>query len=98
MPSSLLKDIEKQITKKSDAFIKQVAYKFEGVSEDELRTMWNDVCGTKPKKTSNFQRFCKEQRPKLKTDEPDLKFGDVNKRLGELWRELSQDDKNSYSE
>ena len=97
MPSSLLKDIEKQINKKTEAFIKQVSEKFNNISETELMTMWNDVCGSKTKKTSNFQRFCKEKRPELKSEHPDLKFGDVNKRLGEMWKGLSDDEKSGYS-
>ena len=97
MPSSLLKDIEKQITKKTELFIKQIAEKFDDVSEDELRQMWNTVCGNKTKKTSNFQNFCKTKRPDLKRDFPDLKFGDMNKKLGEMWKKLSDDEKTKFS-
>lgn len=98
MPSSLLKDIEKQITKKIDAFTKQIADKFDDVSEDELKKMWNEVCGSKAKKVSNFQKFCKTKRPELKEKFPDLKFGDMNKKLGEMWKKLSDDEKANFSD
>lgn len=97
MPSSLIKDIEKQVSKKVDMFTKQVSEKYTDISKDELMSIWNEVCGIKSKKVSNFQRFCKEKRPDLKRDHPDMKFGDVNKELGRMWKELSDEEKNKYN-
>jgi hypothetical protein len=42
---------------------------------------------------SGFMLFTKEMRPKVKAEEPDLNFGGLGKRLGELWRGLSDADK-----
>ena len=41
--------------------------------------------------------FSKEMRPKVKEDFPDLTFGGIGKKLGELWRELDADEKEKYT-
>ena len=38
----------------------------------------------------------KEHREKVKTDNPDLSFGGVGKKLGEMWRALSDKEKEEY--
>lgn len=59
---------------------------------------------TKPKKTSKpraanaFMRFSKEQRPHVKTEEPDLAPKDILRSLGKRWQALSEDDKLPYQE
>ena len=40
--------------------------------------------------------FANEQRDKVRTDNPDLKFGDVGKVLGSKWKELSEAQKAPY--
>jgi hypothetical protein len=97
MPSSLVKDIEKQIIKKIDLFTTQVSEKFNDVSKEELMIIWNEVTGVKAKKVSNFQKFCKEKRPELKEENADLKFGEMNRELGKLWKALSDEEKNKYN-
>jgi hypothetical protein len=43
-----------------------------------------------PKRASNaYMIFCKERRAQLKKEEPNLPFGKLGARLGELWRNLS---------
>ena len=50
--------------------------------------------GKKP--LTGFMLFSKEHRPKLKEEEPDLTFGQIGKRLGEMWRALSDEEKEEY--
>ena len=45
-----------------------------------------------------FMLFSKEMRPKVKEDFPDLTFGGIGKKLGELWRELDDEAKEKYKE
>lgn len=53
----------------------------------------------KPKKPlKGFMLFSKEMRPKVKEDFPDLTFGGIGKKLGELWRELDDEAKEKYKE
>lgn len=50
-----------------------------------------------PKKAAtSFFIFSNEMRPKLKAENPDLKFGEVGKKLGELFRALSPEEKEKY--
>ena len=42
--------------------------------------------------------FSKEHREKVKTESPDMSFGQIGKRLGEMWRELTDEEKQSYKD
>ena len=95
MPSSLTKTIETHINKKIDSYITQVSSKF-NLDSAELTMLWNELNGIKVKKVSNFQNFCRAQRPKIKSDNPNISFGDMNKELGKLWKGMSVDEQNSY--
>ncbi|MBZ3879466.1 High mobility group protein B3 [Sciurus carolinensis] len=45
---------------------------------------------------SGFFLFCSEFRPKIKPTNPGISFGDVAKKLGEMWNNLSDSKKQSY--
>ena len=50
-----------------------------------------------PKRASNaYMIFCKERRAQLKLDRPDLPFGQLGKRLGEMWRSMTPEEKRLY--
>ena len=42
--------------------------------------------------------FSKENRPKVKEDNPDITFGQVGKKLGEMWRALSEEEREEYKQ
>jgi hypothetical protein len=51
-----------------------------------------------PKVASNaYMIFCKEMRPKLKR-ETDLSFGKIGAKLGEMWRNLPNEEKKPYED
>lgn len=53
----------------------------------------------KPKRAMTaFLFFSKEQRPKVVESNPNKGFGDIQKLLGSMWRELSEDDKKTYKD
>jgi hypothetical protein len=45
-----------------------------------------------------FTQFSRVHRPQLKCDHPTLSFGDIAKELGRMWRELTDEQKASYTE
>ena len=50
-----------------------------------------------PKRASNaYMIFCKEKRAELKQNRPDLPFGQLGKRLGEMWRSMTPDERQPY--
>lgn len=52
-----------------------------------------------PKKAiTGYMVFSKEYRPKLKTEEPNLTFGEIAKKIGSTWKDMSNDDKLHYQE
>jgi len=40
--------------------------------------------------------FSKENREKVKKDNPGITFGGTGKKLGEMWRALSEKEKEAY--
>jgi len=40
--------------------------------------------------------FSQEHREKVKKDNPDLTFGGIGKKLGEMWRALGDPEKEAY--
>jgi DNA repair protein RAD16 len=51
-----------------------------------------------PKKNmSSWQFFCKEKRESVREELPDASMGAVAKKLGEMWRNLSDSDKEEYN-
>lgn len=50
-----------------------------------------------PKRASNaYMIFCREQRTALKEKRPELPFGKLGARLGEIWREMTAEQKKPY--
>ena len=45
---------------------------------------------------SAYNVFVSIVRPKIKAANPQLPFGDVSKKVGALWKELSEEDKKPY--
>ena len=74
-------------------------------SRDEGRWVRGAFTGSPPprapkpkaKKLSGFMLFSKEMRPKVIADGQGLSFGDISKRLGELWRGLPDAEKARYN-
>jgi hypothetical protein len=50
----------------------------------------------KKREPGPYMVFCKKTRPKVVAENPDLSFGQVGKKLGEMWRELSDEEKKKY--
>jgi len=50
----------------------------------------------KKRPLSGFMKFSQEHRAKVKEENPDISFGGIGKKLGEMWRALSDKEKESY--
>ena len=52
---------------------------------------------SKPKRKPNaYMNFVKKIRPEVVKENPDLSFTDIGKRMGEMWRALTDDEKKKY--
>jgi len=52
-----------------------------------------------PKRASNaYMIFCKERRTQLKSERPELPFGQLGKRLGDMWRSMTAEEKKPYED
>ena len=47
---------------------------------------------------NSYINFTKIERPRIKESEPGLSFTDIGRRLGEEWRELSEQQKENYAD
>jgi len=54
--------------------------------------------GGSKKPLTGFMLFSKEHREKVKEDNPEITFGQIGKKLGAMWRELSDDEKQAYKD
>jgi hypothetical protein len=53
---------------------------------------------SKPKrKLSGYMKFVKANRATIVSSNPNIKFAEVGKKLGEAWRALSDSEKNKYN-
>tara|TARA_B100000073_G_C23669881_1_gene548158 strand:+ start:641 stop:844 length:204 start_codon:yes stop_codon:yes gene_type:complete len=52
---------------------------------------------TPKKQLSPYMKFCKETRAKIVEENPKLTFGEVGRKMGEMWREMSDDEKKKFS-
>lgn len=52
---------------------------------------------TAPKRgLSAYMFFVQEKRAEVKRDHPDATFGEIGKKLGEMWRSLGDEQKSKY--
>lgn len=52
-----------------------------------------------PKRASNaYMVFCKDNRSRLKETRPDLQFGRIGATLGDMWRNMSPEEKKPYED
>ena len=52
----------------------------------------------KPRKLNSFMLFAKEKRESVKKNNPTAKVTEIAKKLGELWRALSNSEKQKYKQ
>lgn len=98
--------IQKIIKEHNDLLLSQIAEKF-SVNPDELNELAESVFNTKlgrtnaPRKkrevVSAYLAFCAKTRDSIKKESPEMKFGDVSKRLGEMWGKLTPEEKATYA-
>jgi upstream-binding transcription factor len=52
-----------------------------------------------PKGAKNaFIFFCNDKREEIKKENPEMKSNEITKKLGEMWKDVDEDDKNSYQQ
>jgi len=58
-----------------------------------------DPYKVRPKRgLSAFMFFSKETRPKIVAENPDMKFGQIGKTIGEMWRAMDDEQKKPYQD
>jgi len=51
-----------------------------------------------PKKYSGFMVFSEDNREKVKSENPNIEFADISRKLGSMWKSLSDKEKEEYNE
>lgn len=83
-----------------DYFINNVSKEF-GLDHAKIQATWANTLEEHPPQQTDYIAFMKEQRALLKKEQPDLKFGQISKMIGERWREHKKSKKpkgNAYLE
>ncbi len=98
---SLTKTINKSIEKTIVSFTQEISEKY-GMSQDELLEIWSNISKMKmkttekKKKLSPWLKFCKNERVRIKKQDPSIPFGKISKMIGDLWKTMSDEDKKNY--
>ena len=74
-------------------------------AEQETRETQKEKLKIKPRRRVNANKtpsayinFCNHHRKNIKTENPNLTFGEVAKALGALWKSQSADEKQKYTD
>lgn len=90
-------------------FIENISSQY-NIPIDELETIWKDTQKVKVQKSkrrrvknpnkapSAYIAFCAQNRLKIKEDNPEATFGEISKLLGQNWKNLSIEEKDSYKQ
>ena len=66
-------------------------------SLDWTTTESESECDEPERGMTNYMRFCHEMHHILKEEDPDITFCEMGRKLGELWRALSDEEKEAYN-
>lgn len=84
-----------ELLKLWDNFDKNRSYDIKPLSSSVVIT--TPLTIEQPKKSvSIYVNFCNQHRSKLKSDNPNMSFGDISKELGKMWRNLNPNEKKKY--
>lgn len=72
-----------------DLFIQKIKASH-GIDQEKLERLWGESIQESPPKVSRYIEFMKEERKKIREEEPNLKFGEISKRIGARWKEEKQ--------
>lgn len=90
------------------AFTEKVCAKFD-ISQDQLDELWKETqkekLKIKPRRRvatnkppSAYINFCNHHRKIIKSQNPNLTFGEVAKTLGGMWKSLDADEKKKHTD
>jgi len=96
--------IQNTISQYFSTFIENVSTKF-NIPQEQLDELWKETQKEKlrrrvsaNKTPSAYINFCNHHRKIIKTENPNLTFGEVAKALGSLWKAQSADEKKKYTD
>ena len=99
--------LNKQIQKSTDKLIKNKVESYiddllnilpqnSNITKQQLIELWNKKQAKQPRKKSSYINWSTQMRPKIKQQNPSLSFSEVAKKLGDMWKEMSQEEKDKY--
>lgn len=97
-----LKDLaaedKKRYTLEKAAFLKSEGVEVKAATKKAAtkKAKTDDKPKPKPRKVTPYAMFCKEQRPEMKSDNPDLTSKQITAELSKQWKEMSAEEKAEY--
>ena len=96
---SLNKQIQKSIKNKVESYIDDllnILPQNSNITKQQLLELWNKKQTKQARKKSSYINWSTQMRPRIKQEHPSLSFSEVAKKLGEMWKKMSQEEKDKY--
>ena len=93
------KSIDKIIKNKVESYIDDLVNILptnSNITKQQLLELWNKKQTKQPRKKSSYINWSTQARPKIKQQYPSLSFSEVAKKLGQMWKEMSQEERDKY--
>lgn len=95
--------MQKMVDATVEEFCRRLAEKHEGLNVEEMMGLWKETAKApkkkdgKPKKKSAYMNFSQATRLLLRSEKPDLKFGEISTEVSRRWKALSDEEKSKYA-
>ena len=96
---NIQKSIDKLIKNKVNSYIDDlinILPNNSNITKQQLIELWNKKETKQSRKKSAYINWSSQMRTKIKKENSDLSFSEVAKKLGEMWKKLSQEEKDKY--
>jgi len=90
-------DIEKFATNTEKKILESVSEKMEEIAKTKEKKEKKDPDAPKAA-VNSFILFCRDNREDIKNENPEMKATEITKKLGEMWKDLDDEDKKEYQE
>jgi hypothetical protein len=100
---ALYNKMQKLVDATVEEFCRRVAEKYDHLDVEEMMTLWKETAkapkkkSDKPKKKTAYMNFSQTVRAEMKTANPEVTFGEISKEVSRRWKELSAEQKLSWT-
>jgi len=100
---ALYNKMQKLVDATVEEFCRRVAEKYDTMDVEEMMALWKETAkapkrkSDKPKKKTAYMNFSQTVRAEMKTANAEVTFGEISKEVSRRWKELSPEEKLSWT-